>query len=76
MRVSSRVLALMLVMGFACNASEMINYRNEPDTERSFCLEAAREFQRTGQPVHTKEPETMAKDSIYCRGIPVVYEKN
>jgi hypothetical protein len=74
--ISRNVIASLLVLGFACNASEMIGYRNEPDTERSFCRDARAEYQRTGQPIHTKEPITTAKEYVYCRGIPIVYETN
>ena len=73
-KLSRVAFASLIAIGFACNASEMINYRNEPDTERSFCNRARAEYERTKQPVHTKEPQTSAKDIIYCRDIPIIYE--
>ncbi|HVK60392.1 MAG TPA: hypothetical protein VM432_02530 [Bdellovibrionales bacterium] len=70
--VSMNVIAIFLVLAFAANLSQMMNYRNEPDTERSFCEQAKAEYERTGQPVHTKFSRT--KFYLYCRDLPVIYE--
>jgi len=67
-------LALLFVaLGVVGNVSQTINYRNEPDTERSFCEKARAEFQATGRPVETHEERSSAKDFLYCRGIPIHY---
>jgi hypothetical protein len=70
---ASVVSAAVAIAAFA-NFSQTMNYRNEPDTEYTFCEKARAEYQQTGQPVHTKEPWSDAKYLVYCRGIPIVYE--
>lgn len=65
----------LIAVGAAANVSQTINYRNEPDTERSFCEKARAEFESTHLPVHTSEDRSSAKDLLYCRGIPIEYEK-
>ncbi|MES2857478.1 MAG: hypothetical protein V4692_16525, partial [Bdellovibrionota bacterium] len=72
--VSGQVVSAFLVLAFIGNLSQMMNYRNEDDTERSFCIKAKEEFARTGQPVHTMEDYSRAKFYIYCRNIPIVYD--
>jgi hypothetical protein len=69
-----KLIATFLGLAFAGNLSQMINYRNEPDTERSFCLKAREEFARTGQPIHTNEDYSRAKYFLYCRNLPIVYD--
>ncbi len=71
-RSAPALLGLVALCAFA-NASQTINYRNEPDTERSFCEKARAEYERTGQVVHTTEKRSDAKD-FYCRGVPIEYE--
>ncbi len=56
------------------NFSQVMNYRNEADTEFTFCEWAKGEYARTHAPIHTKEPFTRTKAYLYCRGIPIVYE--
>jgi hypothetical protein len=72
--VSKNTVATFLALAFFGNLSQMMNYRNEPDTERSFCEWAKTEYARTGQPIHTKEHYSRAKFYLYCRNIPIVYE--
>jgi hypothetical protein len=69
------MVGLIAVAGGA-NVSQMINYRNEPDTERSFCEQArrlaiqlpegavlrARDISKSAQP-------SDAKRLLYCRGL-------
>lgn len=73
-RVQGAQLLLALVaLSSLGNASQVVNYRNEPDTERSFCDKARAEYARTGKPVETTEEESDAKSLIYCVGIPIKY---
>ncbi len=69
-----RSLAIIVSLAAAANVSQTINYRNEPDKERSFCEKARNEYIRTNQPVITQEKRSDAKEFIYCRGIPIQYE--
>lgn len=68
-----RPILFLVAFGALANASQLINYRNEPDTERSFCEEARAEFSRTGQTVVTHEERSDAKDLVYCKGLPIRY---
>lgn len=63
----------LLVVCAVSNASQTINYRNERDTERSFCEKARQEYEQTGLPIKTTEERSEAKDLLYCRGIPIEY---
>lgn len=65
--------SLVGICAFA-NFSQVMNYRNEGDTEYPFCERAREEFARTGQPVHTIEARTRTKVFLYCRGIPIVFD--
>lgn len=69
-----KVIYALIALSAAANASQVANYRNEPDTERSFCQQAREEYARTGKPVETTEEESDAKDLLYCVGIPVIYK--
>ncbi len=69
----SAILAFMIV-GASANFSQVVNYRNEADSEFEFCQHAKEEFLRTGKSVSTRERRTRAKDMIYCRGIPIDYQ--
>lgn len=73
-RLRDRAVGVFCAFAFLGNLSQLINYRNEPDTERSFCEKAREEFKRTGQPVHTTEPRSDAKDLLYCKDLPVIYD--
>jgi hypothetical protein len=73
-RLSDPTVKTLIALAFAANLSQMINYRNEPDTERSFCEKARAEFNQTHQPVHTLEPRSDAKDLLYCKDVPVIYD--
>ncbi|MGE3973254.1 MAG: hypothetical protein AB7F59_01875 [Bdellovibrionales bacterium] len=73
-RLSSQVLQFCLVAAALLNFSQVVNYRNEADTEFPFCEWARAEYARTGQPIRTKEPHTRNKEFLYCRGIPIIYE--
>jgi len=64
----------LIALSAAANASQVANYRNEPDTERSFCQKAREEYARTGKPVETSEEKSDAKDLLYCVGVPVIYK--
>lgn len=72
-RISAVHFLVMVGATATANASQLMNYRNEPDTERSFCEKARAEFARTGQPVETHEERSNAKDLMYCKGIPIRY---
>lgn len=71
---SGRAAMTLVAISAALNVSQTINYRNEPDTERSFCESARREYQTTGQPVHTQTARSAAKDFLYCRDLPIIYD--
>ena len=73
-KLTPRVAGVLVAIAALGNFSQLMNYRNEPDTERSFCEKAREEYGRTGQPIHTKEPQSSAKDFLYCRGIPIQYD--
>lgn len=70
---SSRPLLGLLTVCAIANASQTMNYRNEPDTERSFCEEARAEYERTGKVVKTSAEWSTTKEYMYCRGIPIEY---
>ncbi len=72
---SKSLLILLSATAFA-NFSQVLNYRNEPDTEHSFCQQALAEFLTTGQPVNTNIRRSLTKDRLYCRGIPINYQEN
>jgi hypothetical protein len=65
-----------LAVGALANFSQVINYRNEPDTEFTFCEKARAEYEQTNLLVQTTEKKTMAKELLYCRGIPIEYLTN
>ena len=68
---------LLLIFTFLTalgNFSQVMNYRNEADSEFPFCEKAREEYNRTGQPIHTLERRTRTKEFLYCRGIPIIYE--
>lgn len=67
--------AIVALAAFA-NFSQVMNYRNEADTEYPFCEKARQEYERTGQPVETTERMTMAKRLLYCRGVPIIYKEH
>lgn len=71
-RRATALLSLVTIAAVA-NGSQVMNYRNEPDTERSFCEKARAEYRQTGKPVETEEVESDAKRYIYCVGIPIHY---
>jgi hypothetical protein len=79
---TARAIAAFLVTGFLINFSQTANYRNEPDTERSFCEHARKEYEATGRPVHAPEASRSdAKSLLYCAPIyggqvPIVYDAN
>ena len=70
---STPILSLIALSSLA-NFSQVVNYRNERDTERSFCNKARTAFARTGKPVVTTEEDSIAKTYLYCVGIPVQYQ--
>ncbi len=72
-KLNPNFVAGLIAFGAAANFSQLLNYRNEPDTERSFCIKAREEFGRTGQPVVTVEPRSDAKDLMYCKDVPIIY---
>jgi hypothetical protein len=73
-KLSGPVIQFSLVFAALMNFSQVVNYRNEPDTEFPFCEKARAEYERTGQPVRTTETKTRNKEFLYCRGIPIIYE--
>lgn len=74
-RNNLRKIALVLICVAAlANFSQMVNYRNEPDSEYTFCEWAKQEYARTHEPIITHERHTQTKDLLYCRGIPIVYQ--
>lgn len=56
------------------NFSQVINYRNEPDSEYNFCRSAFLQYTKDPRRIFTKEIRSMTKDFLYCRGIPIEYE--
>jgi hypothetical protein len=72
--VGSAPILILIALNSLANASQVANYRNERDTERSFCNKARTEYAHTGKPVVTSEEESNAKTYLYCVGIPVQYQ--
>lgn len=66
-------LSVLLIVGALANWSQMINYRNEPDSEYTFCEWAKSEYARTGKMIVTKENRTRTKADLYCLGVPIRY---
>jgi hypothetical protein len=73
-RLTANVLGTLLVAGFVGNLSQMMNYRNEADTERSFCEKARAQYLSTQKPVETNEEHSDAKELVYCKDVPVIYK--
>lgn len=73
-RGNSKAIATLCGAVALANFSQTVNYRNEPDTEYAFCEQAKAVYGATGQPVRTKELPSLAKEFVYCRKIPIVYE--
>jgi len=74
-KISAKILFTLIILAASANFSQVVNYRNEQDTEYPFCEWAREEYKNTGKPIHTKEQLTRNKDMLYCRGIPIIYEK-
>jgi len=74
-RLSKQTFFGLLTLTAVFNFSQVVNYRNEPDSEYSFCQKARAQFSATGQPVVTQEPGSWAQTYLYCRGVTVIYQK-
>jgi hypothetical protein len=74
-RKAKRNFYIALVFATAvANASQVINYRNEKDSEYVFCLQARLEHRVTGQPVKARRGQTPA-NTYYCGEVPIQYEE-
>ncbi|HEX4923002.1 MAG TPA: hypothetical protein VFV50_02915 [Bdellovibrionales bacterium] len=73
-KLTRKALTSLAAFAAFANFSQVMNYRNEADTEYPFCVKAREEYSRTGQPVETTERMTMAKRLLYCRGVPIIYK--
>jgi|GEM_PF-4245359 len=69
-KTNPRSWLVLFVLTAMVNFSQLVNWRNEPETDMQFCNSAREEFARTHSAVTTNLTDDLAM-RFYCRGIPV-----
>jgi len=71
----SKSLAITAILLTALtNVSQMMNIRNESDTEFEACEQAKKIIEETGKPLEMQY--SLTKDFLYCRGLNIIWKKD